>query len=527
MADSTLLQDHTRLSESDIWKFQLKFFENEGINAWHGQVPFYITCNPYIANCYVEVVLNFVLDYMRLEKYQQGSPFYIIEMGTGSGKFSYYFLKRLVQLQEDYNLQGVKIIYVMTDFTDTNIKYWQAHPQFQQFLESGILDFATFDLVNSENIHLINKDITLSEETIEHPLIVLGNYIFDSVQQDIFRVENKKLQEGKVRLTTEKEIKDKDNLINNNIPIDDIKVTIGYEDVTAQPYTDPIYNQILAKYQAELEEGSFIFPVGPYACITSLLKMSKNRLLLITSDKGYCHLSEIEGRSSPGIVNQSCFSTMVNYHAIGNFFQLKGGECWHQTLREGIKTSVFLMGDSFKALPLTRHSVRNFIDDFGPVDFFNFHKHLGQTKDTCSLKTIVSHMYFCHWDPRIFNLFIQKIFEELKSANYQLVIALSEGITKIIENVYEMPGAEESYFNIASFLHAIERNEQALIYYQKVLKLGGESFALLYNMALCYASINENQTALNYFKQAQKFNKDKDSKELRKWINWLTVKVQA
>lgn len=55
-------------------------------------------------------------------------PLYIIELGTGSGKFSFYMLKALEEMKSVCDFPMNKIVYVMTDFTETNFDYWATHP---------------------------------------------------------------------------------------------------------------------------------------------------------------------------------------------------------------------------------------------------------------------------------------------------------------------------------------------------------------------------------------------------------------
>ena len=54
-------------------------------------------------------------------------PLYIIELGTGSGKFSYYMLKALEEMKDVCSFPFKKIVYVMTDFTETNFNFWSTH----------------------------------------------------------------------------------------------------------------------------------------------------------------------------------------------------------------------------------------------------------------------------------------------------------------------------------------------------------------------------------------------------------------
>ena len=45
-----------------------------------------------------------------------------------------------------------RIVYVMTDFTWNNLKFWNDHESLRQYFECGLLDIAIFDAVNDESI---------------------------------------------------------------------------------------------------------------------------------------------------------------------------------------------------------------------------------------------------------------------------------------------------------------------------------------------------------------------------------------
>ena len=55
-------------------------------------------------------------------------PLYIVELGAGSGKFSYYMLKALEEMSSVCEFPLGKIVFVMTDFTENNFNFWRDHP---------------------------------------------------------------------------------------------------------------------------------------------------------------------------------------------------------------------------------------------------------------------------------------------------------------------------------------------------------------------------------------------------------------
>ena len=61
-----------------------------------------------------------------------------------------------------------RLVYVMTDFTWNNLKFWNGHENLRYFINCGQLDVAIFDAVKDKSIKslnsmlLSNNDITYS-----------------------------------------------------------------------------------------------------------------------------------------------------------------------------------------------------------------------------------------------------------------------------------------------------------------------------------------------------------------------------
>lgn len=67
-----------------------------------GIVPHFITCNAFIGRSYAQVLSGFLRDCMRGGngmELDRTEPLYIIELGTGSGKFSFFMLKALLEMK--------------------------------------------------------------------------------------------------------------------------------------------------------------------------------------------------------------------------------------------------------------------------------------------------------------------------------------------------------------------------------------------------------------------------------------------
>ena len=57
----------------------------------------------------------------------------------------------------------------MTDFTESNLKYWDTHPALQHYLENGMLDFAIFNMEEDTTLKLRKAGTVLTEGSMINP----------------------------------------------------------------------------------------------------------------------------------------------------------------------------------------------------------------------------------------------------------------------------------------------------------------------------------------------------------------------
>ena len=113
---NTILEHETRISESVMWDFLRNYHEQRGIQAWaDNDIPYYFTNNYRLAFNYASMVLSFIQEWIaKHPEADLSQPFTIIEIGTGSGRFAYTFLRTLEKLQEE-NPLAIKIKYIMIE----------------------------------------------------------------------------------------------------------------------------------------------------------------------------------------------------------------------------------------------------------------------------------------------------------------------------------------------------------------------------------------------------------------------------
>ena len=506
------IEKNKRFSQCAFWRMQRDYFDKEGINAWTNQVPFYITSNPYIAYTYAKIVLEFMRDWLKTHPENKNQPFYILELGTGSGRFSYYFVKTLLELLESTKRQEIKFVYIMSDFTKHNIHYWEHHPALKPYIEKGIIDFALYDMETERPIHLIRKNTPLSPELLTQPLTVFANYIFDTISHDAFTVHENKLYELLFSLHTP------ESNMDHNRPISMEKIDVDYHinEIKNTYYNDPHLDAIINQYKEALHATSFLIPIGSIHAVKFLKKLCHDNLMILSTDKGYNTIEQLDHLGHPTISFHGSFSMMVNFHAIASYFKNSGGDAFLQTPRKGIRTSIFTSGFKLDDLPDTKTAVIEWIEKMSPSHYFTLHSRVRDHFNEYDLDTLAAHMEFTRWDPHIYLKLSAKIASLVPTASPETIGFISKNLHQLASNYYHMPKVECVLFEIGMFFHAVKNYTLALDYYAQACPYIGEQFGLFYNMALCEYYSNNPVNALVHFKHA--LSLDPSSQETIEWI---------
>jgi tetratricopeptide (TPR) repeat protein len=510
------IEKNKRFSESVLWEMQREYFDKEGINAWVKQVPFYVTSNPHIANAYANIAMDFMRDWLAKDPSSINESFYLLELGTGSGMFSFYVVKTLLQLKQELGLTDLKFCYVMSDFTQHNLEYWVKHEALIPFVEEGMLDFAIYNLENDDDIKLHHSGQTISKETIKNPMIVCGNYIFDTVSHDAFTMKEGMLHESLVTLTTPE-----DNMSDGK-PKNWDNVDIKHDARLINPeayYEDPDFKTVLQSYRGRLHNTNFLVPIAGLRAIKKLMAASNDRLLLISSDKAYSHIDELENLRHPSLAFHGSFSMMVNYDAIAEYFKAKGGDSHLQSHRRGLKTNVFCLGADFDELPNMRRSVNTYVEGFAPADYFILHRHISDHFKTLEAPLLATHMEVCLHDPYMFHRLAPRINEIINDTDTMTRAHFMNMMPLIDENYYFMPASHDTMFDIGIFYHTVKEYDHAIEYYERSEALFGEQFNLYYNMALCHYYVGHNDRALTLFKRSDILEPNNPS--VKEWLDFM------
>lgn len=512
------LETRQRLSRSILWELQRNYFDRQGIEAWStGAVPHHITSSPFIADAYARVVHGFLRDshtaaggdgssFAPLDKSQ---PVYVVELGSGPGRFAYLFLKKFLGLLRGSALKEVRVRYVMTDFAERNLEYWRAHPWLRPFVEEGSLDFALFDAERGGELRLVVSGKALSAAAVRNPLVVVSNYFFDSLPQDAFAVAEGQLFETLVTVSTARKEPAPDD------PEILSRAELSYENVPADGdyYEDPAWNRILEGYRRRLPAASFLFPVAALGCVEYFRRLSGGHMLLLSGDRGYNGAEAIlRGQGAPTLAVHGSFSMMVDYQIIGEYCRQFGGRVIHPAHRhESLNVSAFLFGDAPGGFVETRQAYDEAVEKFGPDDFFTLKEGVARAYDSLSPGQLLAFLRLSGWDYKRFLECLHVFKGHLPELDETQRRELGEAVRRVWDAYLPIGEEEDLAFHIGTLLLEMEFYDEAHEFLQHSVALYGAEAGTLYNMAVCCHGLRQTAKALEYVESALELDPEFDA----------------
>ena len=277
-----------RLSETALWRLMGDSYDTNGVSSWSsGKVPYLLTTGPLIAKAYRRLVKAYLDDQEREGVLPDRSEtVYIVELGAGTGRLAWNFLsycKRFPLRQ--------KIVYVLTDVIEENVKFWSKHKYLNSLAQEGLLDYAYYDVLSDRPIELLySKQRITSSNPCKTPMIFLANYLFDVLPQDLFGVSaSEDFEELIVPVTDDPAVNwDAPGLFSHLFFATD-KKSID----TASYYENDFLNSLLGKaaehYRSCLTEEDdfvrFLFPKAPLLALDNLRKLTNGKMLLMTAER--------------------------------------------------------------------------------------------------------------------------------------------------------------------------------------------------------------------------------------------------
>jgi tetratricopeptide (TPR) repeat protein len=404
---------------------------------------------------------------------------------------------------------------VMSDITPANLEFYEQHHALQPFIKAKLIDFALWNMETTAPIKLKNAGLELNPETLVNPLILLANYLFDTLSHDAFHIKESQLYELQLSLKTPAA-----NLKGEQVQnLEKIETAYDLRAIEPNYYDDPHLDAPLKLYQQELVDTSLLYPIGSMRALQRLSKLAKGKLLVLSTDKGYSTLDALDHHNHPTLSFHGSFSLMVNFHALSLFCEAQDGDAFLQSTRKGIKTSCFSLGLKLADLPQTQAALERNLEAFSPGDYFIVHRRVSDSYESCELDFLAAHLHLTRWDPHMYLKMKNRLISLVPNADRDTLAFMAQHMPTLAANYYFLPQSECILFEIGVFFHALKAYEEAIGYYELSHEFIGEQFSLWYNIGLCWYSLDEKEQAVRYFKKAKHLNSE--SKEVKEWLSYL------
>ncbi|GGA34377.1 hypothetical protein [Paenibacillus physcomitrellae] len=495
-----------RFSEAPIWDIQRRYYEELGTKAWNNdQVPQYITSNPMIAAAYAEVIFGFLQD--RVNKGNGSEPVVIVELGAGAGRFAYHLLDELCRLRDYAGIELPPFRYVMTDLALNNVLAWKEHPALQAFIAEGLLDFARYDAAHDTVLNLVVSGTTISEGDLKQPLIIVANYFFDGIPQELIYVGDGKIYEADV-------------YVQGLEPMDSLKpsewlerINLRYEHRRAPEYEQETYpyRDVISIYQEHLEDSHILFPAAGLTCLERLNLLSQAGFVLITADKGDHLLDQWKFAEPPELILHGSFSLTANYHAIQYFFEQRGALALFPPHHyKNINVGCILHLDKPMEYVNSRLAYRRCMERFGPDDFFNMKVWIDRHVESMGMPELLSFWRLGGYDAEFFIQSAKRISNLLPDANDDEKQDLLRGIQKMWSSYYVMEQRYDLALDAGLLLFEMEMYEQSKRYLEISVKQDPDEVVstVYYCLAICCFELEIEEDAWTYVRKLLELEPD-------------------
>ena len=513
--DLAVLESDVALSRSLIWRRQREFYARRGIQAWtHDKIPSFITSNPFIAEIYAGIVAGFFRDWAEIQRPESRpispeNPLRILEIGAGTGKFAYLFLRRLMVLLRAEGIDPATIRYCMTDCSESLVQSWRDNSYLAELVQSGALEFDVIQIGGEVRSQFVTGRDQEASGAPQGPLVLIANYVFDSLPQDAFVVQDGQILEALLTTMTSAVSAQEGGKVPQARPADTLsQLQLSYSNVpvSANRYQESRWNDILELYRNRLPAATILFPYAALETLRGLAGFTDGRMLVLAADKGYVHESDLTFSQGPPELewhSADCFSQMVNFDAIGKYFEKSGGAALLPSKHSGsLNICAFLQsrpGDQYLA---TKAAYRETQNAFAPDDLFALLAWLNAHMEEMTVPQILATLRLTRWDPVAFMRLFPVLGRQVRNVSRERD-DLRDAVQRTWANHYPVtPDENVLAFQCGVILLELRFFEDAMTMLLTSQNVLGPSAATSYNLGLCSQGLNRTAEALAFVVEA-------------------------
>ncbi len=496
-----VLETAKPFAESMIWQLNRDYYQSAGVKAWQsGKVPHNLTSNSMVGKTYAELIFGILKDLAAKGAIEE--TVYILELGAGHGRLAFHTLRHLEALAAQVNLKLPAFCYILSDIAEDNLSFFLEHPQLAKYYEQGRLDCAYFDAIGDNQIKLRFSNQVIGQADLKQPLLVIANYFFDSIPTDLFRFDHGSIATCSVGLKTsiDPETSAPSELINS------LKTDFFVRPVAKSVYVEPIFNQIIEAYRSLVFNTYLCFPHLGLRCLNNLRALSEEGIILISMDKGFHQVHDLEHAKPPVLITHGSFSLSVNYHAMGKFCEAHGGMAYFpQRSTFHLELACLLFVEDSDAYTETKAAYQRSVNEFGPDDYNGLKKFCYKNVGEMSLVEIIGILRLGAYDSSLFQNLMPRIKQLAKSVTFNERMRLAETIDETWRMYFAFIEPQDLAFEMAGILYGLGLYDSALIYFDHSIHLFGHTTDSYYNRILCFYQLRQDEFFVSKLKEANLF----------------------
>lgn len=374
------------VSQSGLWDLLVDFYRQCGPDAWRsGKVPQRITSNGYLADIYASVTAAFLRDWSRGGGNE--TPL-ILEVGGGSGLFAWLFLNRLTRHQPSGETVP-DFDYLLTDAAASNVTAWRKIPRLRQLVDGGILDLGVLKIGGKIAVETSSSRDWTELELTGRPVVLLANYVLDSVPCDLIRIRDHKMFQELIALERA------DRQDGDGDDFQGVEPRFESQELFS-PYTEHAgVNEVLDGYRDLQHEACVPVPLQTIAFLETFLR-SDFPFLMLAGDLAY---TTPHFEPEPPLIVSDYVACTVNFHMLGKIFERWGGATrFAQHADSRFSVGAFIKPSQAVDLLLTREAADHGLYHFTPHDAYNIEAALQDHPGALDFPTVCAWLRLARFD---------------------------------------------------------------------------------------------------------------------------------
>lgn len=371
------LETATPFERSILWRLHHSYFAQRGIQAWReGDIPYFSTSNYAFARQHARLFAAIVADLEAKGTLSSSDEVWLLEGGCGSGIFAANFLRALER--GDAGTPGLfpRVRYVMTDYSEKNVRDALATRRIARYSELGNIVPARYDLTQPTKIHPLDHGPITKKLAF-----VINNYICcvlpmkhlqrraDGVWYDLHvevraEVEDPTLADPERYMEAITREATKHNLLKNMDTVWEWRpIDIG------DKFDDALHVKILGRAVEGLPDATLGYPDKYVEYLRGISTLLLPGGAIMTNDYGSTTKGRLAGLSD---WRPQFYGNTFNQDVNLSLFDAYAAEtAWHALRTEDDLGSV--------------HTALLSSDDFGPATRSAFERHYGQFSESDDL----------------------------------------------------------------------------------------------------------------------------------------------